>query len=123
VNPEFLPATWAFSGIDLLNKTGPKLNERVALKATVEPMTPLFDKATTHPGPRLCELKQISYAKLVLFPPGAVRIVFPGQASTVLQVGALSDLDDISVRIADVAANLSVLGDRLCDELRSPTFP
>jgi hypothetical protein len=45
------------------------------------------------------------------------------QASTLREVGALSDLDDISVRIADVAANLAVLGDRLCDELRTATFP
>src|SRR3974390_3790543 len=42
---------------------------------------------------------------------------------TVLEVGALSDLDNISVRIADVAARLAVLGDRLRDELRSSTFP
>ena len=39
------------------------------------------------------------------------------------KVGTLSDLDDISVRIADVAANLAVFGDRLCEELRTSTFP
>ena len=38
-------------------------------------------------------------------------------------VNGLSDLDDITVRIPDIAANLAVLGDRLCDELRTPTFP
>ena len=36
---------------------------------------------------------------------------------------ALSDLDDVTVRIADVAACLAVLGDRLRDEIRSSTFP
>src|SRR6478752_5607287 len=45
------------------------------------------------------------------------------RASAVLEVGALSDLDNISVRIADVAARLAVLGDRLRDELRSSAFP
>jgi len=43
--------------------------------------------------------------------------------SAVREVGALSDLDNISVRIADVAARLAVFGDRLRDELRSSTFP
>src|ERR1700733_7974144 len=33
-------------------------------------------------------------------------------ALTVLELGALSDLDDITVGIADVAANLAVLGYR-----------
>jgi hypothetical protein len=55
--------------------------------------------------------------------PGTMRMLFPGRASTVRQVGALSDFDNISVRIADVAARLAVLGDRLRDELRSSTFP
>jgi hypothetical protein len=36
-------------------------------------------------------------------------MLFPGRASTVRLVGALSDLDNISVRIADVAADLAVL--------------
>jgi hypothetical protein len=36
----------------------------------------------------------------------------PGRALTVLEIGALSDLDDVAVRIADVAANLAVLGNR-----------
>ena len=44
---------------------------------------------------------------------------FPGGASAVREVGALSDLDNISVRIADVAARLAVFGDGLRDELRS----
>src|ERR1700761_9031551 len=43
--------------------------------------------------------------------------------STVLEVGALSNLDEISVRVADIAARLAVLGDRLRDELRTATFP
>jgi len=48
---------------------------------------------------------------------------FFGRASAVHQVGALSNLDNISVRIADVAARLAVLRDWLGDELRSSTFP
>ena len=47
----------------------------------------------------------------------------PRAELTVREVGALSDFDDIAVRIADVAARLAVLGDRLRDELRSSTFP
>jgi hypothetical protein len=43
-------------------------------------------------------------------------MLFPGRASTVREDGALSGLDNISVRIADVAARLAVLGDRLRDE-------
>jgi hypothetical protein len=40
---------------------------------------------------------------------GLVRMLFAGRALILREVGALSDLDDISVRIADVAANLAVL--------------
>jgi hypothetical protein len=54
---------------------------------------------------------------------GTMRMLFPGRASAVREVGALSDLDNISVRIADVAARLAVFGDRLRDELGSSTFP
>jgi len=54
---------------------------------------------------------------------GWVANGFRGRALTVGEVGALSDLDDIAVRIADVAAYLAVLGDRFCDELGSSTFP
>src|SRR6202030_3419173 len=43
--------------------------------------------------------------------------------STGREVGALSDFDDIAVRIADVAADLAVLGYWLRDELGSSTFP
>src|SRR6202049_4394804 len=50
-------------------------------------------------------------------------MLFPARASTVREVGALSDLDNISVRIPDVAARLAILGDRLRDELGSSTFP
>src|SRR5208282_1215109 len=46
-----------------------------------------------------------------------------GRASTVRNIGALSDLDNISVRISDVAANLAVLGNGLCDELGPSTLP
>src|SRR5260370_25613026 len=47
----------------------------------------------------------------------------PRRALTVLELGALSDLDNIAVRIADVAANLAVLGNRFRQELGSSTFP
>src|SRR5580692_2779445 len=47
----------------------------------------------------------------------------PGRASSVLELGALSDLDNVTVRIPDVAACLAVLRDRLGDELRSSAFP
>jgi hypothetical protein len=46
-----------------------------------------------------------------------------GRALTVRKIRTLSDLDDITVRIADVAANLAVFGYRLRDELRSSTSP
>ena len=38
-------------------------------------------------------------------------------------VGGLSDLDDVAVRITDVAADLAVLLDWLRDELGAATFP
>ncbi len=47
----------------------------------------------------------------------------PGRALTVLESGALSDLDNITVRIADVAANFAIFGDRFRDELGSSIFP
>ena len=47
----------------------------------------------------------------------------PGRALTVLEGGALSDLDDITVRIADVAARLAVLWYRFRDELSASTLP
>src|SRR5579872_3277651 len=46
-----------------------------------------------------------------------------GRALTVRDSGALADLDDVAIRIADVAANLAVLGDRRSEELSSPAFP
>src|SRR5689334_16418633 len=45
------------------------------------------------------------------------------RALTVGELGALSDLDNISVGIPDVAARLAILGDRLRDELGSSTSP
>src|SRR5271170_2000147 len=45
------------------------------------------------------------------------------QALTVLEGGALSDLDNVAVRIADVAASLAVLGDWRREELGPSTFP
>ena len=50
-------------------------------------------------------------------------MLFRGRASSVFEVGALSDLDNVSVGVADVAANLAVLGDRRREELGTPTFP
>src|SRR6202021_1295028 len=47
----------------------------------------------------------------------------PGRVLTVDQIRALSDLNDVTVRIADVAANLAVLRYWLRDELGSSTFP
>jgi len=54
---------------------------------------------------------------------GAEPASCPLQALAVLEAGALSDLDNVTVRIADVAANLAVLGDRSREKLGSPTFP
>jgi hypothetical protein len=45
------------------------------------------------------------------------------QALTVDLIGALSGLDDITVRIADAAACLAVLMDRPGDEFGSSIFP
>ena len=47
----------------------------------------------------------------------------PGQSLTVRKIRALSDLNNVAVRIADIAANLAVLRDRRSDELGSSTFP
>jgi len=46
-----------------------------------------------------------------------------GRALSVREVGALSDFNDVAVRIADVAANLAVLGYGRRDELGSPALP
>src|SRR5580704_3859632 len=47
----------------------------------------------------------------------------PGRVLTVRNAGALSDLDNITVRIAHVAECLAGLVPRLRDELGSSTFP
>jgi hypothetical protein len=44
-------------------------------------------------------------------------------ASTVLNICALTDLDDVAVGVADVAADLAVLGLRRGEELGSTTLP
>ena len=44
-------------------------------------------------------------------------------ASAVGKICALTNLDDVAVRIADVAADLAVFGQRLGDELGSSAFP
>src|SRR5580658_2398248 len=46
-----------------------------------------------------------------------------GDTLTVDLIGALSDFDDVTVRIADVAAYLAVLGNRRRDELGAATLP
>jgi hypothetical protein len=53
----------------------------------------------------------------------AVRISGFGRALTVREIGALPDLDNITVRIADVAPNLAILGNRFREELGPSTFP
>src|ERR1700733_6528386 len=47
----------------------------------------------------------------------------PTRALTVLEGRALPDLDNVAVGIADVAASLAVLGDRLRDELCTAALP
>ena len=47
----------------------------------------------------------------------------PCGALTVFERGALSDLDNITVRVADVASDLAVLGDRFSEKFGSPAFP
>jgi hypothetical protein len=54
---------------------------------------------------------------------GAESASDPRRALTVLKAGALSHLDNVTVRIADVAANLAVLWYRRREELGSSTFP
>src|SRR6202030_277413 len=56
-------------------------------------------------------------------PSEAMYASHPRRALTVREGGALSDLDNIAVGIADVAADLAVLGYWLRDELGSSTFP
>jgi DNA invertase Pin-like site-specific DNA recombinase len=56
--------------------------------------------------------------------PHCVRVgTHPDRALAVLDCGALSHLDNIAVRIADVASDLAILRYRRRDELRSSTFP
>ena len=52
-----------------------------------------------------------------------ITVFKAGRALTVGEIGALSDLDNITVRIADVAANLAILGDRFRDEFGSSALP
>src|SRR5579862_3312061 len=55
--------------------------------------------------------------------PWPIANIHPRRALAVLERRALSDLDDVAIRIADIAANLAVLGNRRREELRSPAFP
>jgi hypothetical protein len=55
--------------------------------------------------------------------PSAKSVSMRGRALTVGEIGALSDLDNVAVRIADVAAYLAVLGYGLRDEFGPSTFP
>src|SRR6202451_1404858 len=54
---------------------------------------------------------------------GAGSASHPRRGLAVREVGALSDLDNVTVRIADVAANLAVLGYWFREELGPSTFP
>jgi hypothetical protein len=47
----------------------------------------------------------------------------PFQTSTVCKICTFANLDDIAVGVADVAADLAVLGLRLGDEFGSAAFP
>lgn len=69
------------------------------------------------------ELHSLSFGKPFAEekPPGVISD--PRRGSTVGEIRALSDLDNISVGIADIAANFAVLGNWLRDELRSSTLP
>jgi hypothetical protein len=42
---------------------------------------------------------------------------------TVSKVRTLSNLDNITIRIADIAADLAILRDRRRDKLRTPALP
>src|SRR5579862_4089238 len=53
----------------------------------------------------------------------ALANIHPRRTLAVLERRALSDLDNVTVRIADVAANLAVLGNRRREDLGSPAFP
>jgi hypothetical protein len=46
-----------------------------------------------------------------------------GRALTVREIGALSNFDNVTVGVADVAADLAILWYWLRDELRSSAFP
>ena len=46
-----------------------------------------------------------------------------GRELAVCQVGALSDFDNVTIGVADIAANLTVLRYRFGDEFCSATFP
>ena len=76
------------------------------------------------PASSLVEAKRPTQAKIGLLWALAFKSAsHAGRALTVREIGALSHLDNITIRIADVTARLAVLGDRLGDELGSSTFP
>src|SRR5579862_4066856 len=97
--------TWCHPSVEV---SEPQVNEK----------RPIYTSSWIPEERPVCRYRTDEWRKL----PGTMRKLFPRRASTVREVGALSDLDNISVRVADVAARLAVLGDRLCDELRSSTF-
>src|SRR6516164_6740560 len=76
------------------------------------------------PASSLVEAKRPTQAKIgLLWAPAFKSAAHPGRALTVREFGALSDLDNVTVRITDVAARLAVLGYRFRDEFGSSTFP
>jgi len=75
-----------------------------------------------------CNRKQARPMSAPSEPTAIVRQAFklasrPGRALAIRKVGALPDFDNITVRIADVAAYLAIFGDRRGDELGSSTLP
>jgi hypothetical protein len=66
---------------------------------------------SVHPNSRVC-VRQFTNLPLPVSDDAGSRLA-----------GGLSNLDDVAVRITDVAADLAVLGDWLGDELGAATFP
>src|SRR3954447_1174336 len=80
----------------------------------------------TWPGGHFHQVrKRVGFHFSLLSPRCAFALISltPVQGLTVCELGALPDLDNVTVRIADVAARLAILRDRLGDELGSSAFP
>ena len=101
----------------------PSMSERVTVQRTIGRSTPTnpFDKRIDQRPKYWLEIAARKASRE--HPQPFQSESHPDQALTVREIGALPDLDNVTVRITDVAANLAVLGDRLRDELGSSTFP